>query len=301
MKILITGGSGMVGSQLTKILKNKGIEVVWLSRTAGSKNGIQSFKWDYKAKFIDTNAFDGITHLVHLAGAGVFDKRWSLSYKKEIYESRIKTTELLADYLPKMQQLKAVICGTAIGIYGNSLQTIPLEENANNGTDFLAKTTVDWEKAADLFEMSGIRTVKIRTGIVLAKDIGALPAIIQPIKSYIGSPLASGEQIISWIHLEDLCNIFVKAIEDERMAGSYNGVAPAPVSNKVFTVTAAKILKKPLILPNVPSLALNIILGKEKADSVIKGISVSASKIQQEGFIFKYPTIDTALNNLLST
>lgn len=301
MKILITGGSGLVGSQLTNILKNKGIEVVWLSRTAGNKNGIESFKWDYKSKYIDTKAFNGVTHLVHLAGAGVFEKRWSPFYKKEIYESRIKTTELLVEYLPKMQQLKAVICGTAIGIYGNSLQVTLLDENANNGTDFLAKTTVDWEKAADLFGPTGIRTVKIRTGIVLAKGTGALPAITQPIKLYIGSPLASGEQIISWIHLDDLCNIFVKAIEDERMSGSYNGVAPMPVSNRVFTETAAKILKKPLILPNVPAFALNMILGKEKADSVVKGISVSASKIQHEGFIFKYPTLETALNNLLST
>lgn len=301
MKILITGGSGLVGSQLSKLLIKKGIEVVWLSRSAGEKNGINSYKWDYKTKYIDTKAFEGVTHLVHLAGASVFEKRWSESYKKEIYESRIKTTELLAQHTSAMPQLKAFICGTAIGIYGNSLQTIPLVENANYGNDFLAKTTIDWEKAADSVEQSGIRTVKIRTGIVLAKEGGALAAMAQPIKLYAGSPLASGEQIISWIHLDDLCNIFIKAIEDERMHGAYNGVAPMPASNKTVTKAIAQQLKRPLILPNVPAFALNIVLGKEKAYSVVEGIPVSASRIQNEGFTFTYPTLEKALNNLFGT
>lgn len=299
MKILITGGSGLVGSRLTQILINKGVEVIWLSRTAGKKNGIVCFKWDYKTNYIDEKAFEGVTHLVHLAGAGVFDKRWSPSYKKEIYDSRIKTTQLLVRYLPKLAQLKAFVCGTAIGIYGNSLQSILLEEDAAHGSDFLAKTTEDWEKAADSNIQPLIRTVKIRTGIVLAKDAGALPAMVKPINFYIGSPLASGEQIISWIHLDDLCNIFVKAIEDESMSGAYNGVAPTPLSNKIFSKTIARVLNKPLIMPNVPAFALNILLGKEKAYSVVEGIPVSSTKIQKAGFTFIYSTLDKALNNLL--
>ena len=301
MKILITGGSGLVGSRLTQMLINKGIEVKWLSRTAGKKDGIDCFRWDYKTNYIDEKAFEGVTHLVHLAGAGVFEKRWSASYKKEIYDSRIKTTQLLVQYLPKVQSLKAFVCGTAIGIYGNSLQKNLLEEDAGNGSDFLAKTTVDWEKAADTNIPPGIRTVKIRTGIVLAKDAGALPAMVQPIKFLIGSPLASGEQIISWIHLDDLCNIFIKAIEDEGMNGVYNGVAPTPLSNKVFSKTIAAVIKKPLIMPNVPAFALNVILGKEKAYSVVEGIPVSSAKIQKAGFTFIFPTLEKALNDLLAT
>ncbi|MGN6647136.1 MAG: TIGR01777 family oxidoreductase [Cytophaga sp.] len=299
MKILITGGSGLVGSHLTQMLKNKGIEVAWLSRRAGIRNGIVSYKWDYTTSYIDPKAFEGVTHVIHLAGAGVFEKRWIAPYKKEIYDSRIETTKLLAKHLPDTPLLQAFISCSAIGIYGNSFQTIPLKEDAAKGKDFLARTTIDWEAAADLIEKKNIRTVKIRVGIVLAKPSGALPTMIKPIKLNIGSPLASGEQIISWIHIEDLCNIFIKAVEDSSMSGAYNGVAPNPVSNKIFTRTAAEILDKPLLLPNVPAFALNIILGKEKACSVVQGIPASSAKIQAQGFSFKYPELKAALTDLL--
>jgi len=299
MKILITGGSGLVGSKLTQMLTDKGIAVVWLGRKAGLKNGIVCYKWDYKTNYIDKKAFEGVTHVIHLAGAGVFDKRWSESYRKEIYDSRIKTTELLVQHISEIPQLKAFIGGSAIGIYGNSLQTTLLDETASSGNDFLAKVTVDWENVALAFELSNIRTVTIRIGIVLAKEGGALEAITKPIKLYIGSPLATGEQIISWIHIEDLCSIFIKAIEDENMKGVYNGVAPTPVSNKVFTKAAATILKKPLLLPNVPAFVLNVVLGNQKACSVVQGIPVSALKIQHAGLKFRYPTIESALSNLL--
>ncbi len=301
MKILITGGSGLVGSHLTQMLKNKGIEVVWLSRQAGVRNGIVSYKWDYKTSYIDHKAFEGITHVIHLAGAGVFERRWTAAYKKEIHDSRIETTKLLAKHLPDMPLLQAFISSSAIGIYGNSFQTTPLKEDAAQGKDFLARTTIDWEAAADLIGEQKIRIVKIRVGIVLAQPSGALPTMVKPIKLNIGSPLASGEQIISWIHIEDLCNIFIKAIEDSSMNGIYNGVAPNPVSNKTFTENAAEILHKPLIFPNVPAFALNFILGKEKACSVIQGIPASSVKIQQQGFSFKYPELKAALADLLKS
>lgn len=299
MKILITGGSGLVGTHLTQMLKNKGIEVVWLSRKGGVKNGIVSYKWDYKTSYIDPKALEGITHVIHLAGAGVFDKRWTASYKKEIHDSRIETTNLLAKHLSDMPQLQAFISSSAIGIYGNSFQIVPLKEEAVLGKDFLARTTIDWEAAADLIGSKNIRIVKIRVGIVLAKPGGALPAMVKPIKLNIGSPLASGNQIISWIHIEDLCNIFIKAIEDSSMNGAYNAVAPNPVTNEIFTRTAAQILHKPLILPNVPAFALNLILGKEKACSVVQGIPVSSTRIQEQGFSFKYPELQEALTDLL--
>lgn len=299
MKVLITGGSGLVGSELTKLLIHKGHEVVWLSRNSGVKNGITSYKWDYKNDFIDTKAFEGVSYIVHLAGAGVFEKRWSAAYKKEIADSRVKATELLIRKATEFPLIKACVCASAIGIYGNSYNTIPLNEDADLGDDFLADITKKWELAINQFKTTSIRTVKLRIGIVLAKEGGALPSIVTPIRYFIGSPLASGNQIISWIHIQDLCGMILKSIEDETMAGVYNAVGPNPVSNKVFTELAAKIINKPIFMPHVPSFALQLILGKQKSASVIQGIAVSSSKIQSSGFKFSYPTIESALNDLL--
>jgi len=299
MKVLITGGSGLIGSELTKLLITNGHKVVWLSRSSGIKNGITCYKWDYKNDFIDTKAFDGVDCIVHLAGAGVFEKRWSEEFKKEIIDSRVKATELLVKNASECTSIKACISASAIGIYGNSYNTILLNENAELGEDFLADVTKKWELAVNKFESTHIRTVKYRIGIVLAKKGGALPSIISPIKNLIGSPIASGKQIISWIHIQDLCSMILKGIEDETIVGVYNAVAPKPVSNKEFTLTAAKILHKPIVMPHVPSFALGLILGKQKAASVVEGIAVSSSKIESSGFKFSYPTLENALNDLL--
>lgn len=299
MKVLITGGSGLVGKQLTKFLQSQNIQVVWLSRTKGVKNGIRSFLWDYKNAYIEEGAFEGVTHIVHLAGAGVFEKRWTKKYKKEIRDSRIETTKLLVEKAIKLNHLQAFISGSAIGIYGNSFNKTLLNETSEYGNDYLAQVTKEWEGATEPLINTSIRLAIIRTGIVLSEHGGALPAMINPIKAYIGSPLASGEQVISWIHINDLCGIFSKAITDNEIKGIYNGVAPYPVTNKVLTQVAAEVLQRPLIMPNVPGFALNIILGKEKAASVIQGIAVSAEKIRTSGFVFSYPEIKTALQNLL--
>ncbi len=299
MKVLITGGSGLVGSKLTQMLISKGIEVVWLSRNAGVKAGIVGYAWDYKKDFIDSNAFTGVTHLVHLAGAGVFEKRWTKAYKKELCDSRIKATELLVREVAKYPNIKTCVCASAIGIYGNSLNTILLAEDAPVGTDFLARLSNDWELATEAFNNIHLRTVKFRIGIVLANEGGALPSILAPIRACIGSPLASGAQIISWIHIEDLCNMFVHALEDDTMNGVYNAVAPNPVTNKEFTVQSARALQKPMFMPNVPAIALKIVLGTKKSFSVIEGIAVSALKVQHQGFVFKFDAINKALMHLL--
>jgi uncharacterized protein len=301
MKVMITGGSGLVGSKLTKMLTNKGVEVVWLSRKAGVKAGINAYAWDYTKNYIDSNAFYGVTHIVHLAGAGVFDKRWSQTYKKELYESRVNATKLLVRTVAQYPAIKTCVCASAIGIYGNSLDTAFLAEDAPVGTDFLATLTNDWELANEGFNEINIRTVKFRTGIVLAKEGGALPAITAPIRAYMGSPLASGKQIVSWIHIDDLCNMFVHALEDDTMKGVYNAVAPNPVSNKELTEQVAHILNKPMFLPHVPAFILKIVLGTKKSFSVTEGIAVSALKVQQQGFVFKFDTIHKALLHLLKS
>ncbi|WP_018343181.1 TIGR01777 family oxidoreductase [Cytophaga aurantiaca] len=297
MKVLITGGSGLVGSELTKLLINAGYEVVWLSRNSGVKKGITCYKWDYKNDYIDAKAFEDVTYVVHLAGAGVFEKRWSSEFKKEIADSRIKATELLVRKAAEFISIKAFICASAIGIYGNSYNTSPLGEDAILGNDFLADVTKKWEHTTSKFKDIG-RTIQLRIGIVLAKEGGAYPTMMMPIKYFVGSPLASGKQIISWIHILDVCRIILKSIEDDTMTGAYNVVAPNPVSNKEFTLAAAKKINKPILMPNVPSIALEILLGKQKAASVIQGIPVSSSKIEASGFEFSFPTLGSALDDL---
>ncbi|WP_299251779.1 TIGR01777 family oxidoreductase [uncultured Cytophaga sp.] len=301
MTVLITGGSGLVGSKLTQILLNKGYKVVWLSRNAGIKQGITCFKWDYKNNYIDRNAFEGVTHIVHLAGAGVFDHKWSTSYKKEITDSRIKATEVLIEAASAYQAIKTWVCASAIGIYGNSMNAAPQFETSSLGSDFLAEVTKKWEAATSKVNKTNARLVQIRIGIVLAKEGGALPSMITPINYFIGSPLASGKQIISWIHIEDLCSILTKGLEDETMLGVYNAVSPNPVSNETFTKIAGSIMNKPLFMPHVPKFVLETILGKERAASVVEGISVSSQKIEQTAFKFKFPNLKEALNDLLKT
>lgn len=299
MTILITGGSGLVGTELTHMLTEKGHKVVWLSRTAGVKRGIKCFKWDYKNHYVDLKAFESVTHIVHLAGAGVFDNKWSDSYKKEIVDSRIKATEVLISAASSFPSIKTWVCASAIGIYGNSMNNTPNIETADIGSDFLAQVTKQWEDATDKVTLTNARLVQIRIGIVLAKDGGALPSMITPIKYFIGSPLASGNQIISWIHIEDLCGIIMKALTDEFVIGVYNAVAPNAVTNGEFTKSVGEIMKKPLFMPNVPSFVLELILGKERAASVIQGIKASSKKIEMAGYTFKFPNLKNALSNIL--
>jgi len=299
MKVLITGGSGLVGTRLTQLLTDKGAEVVWLSRKAGIKNGIICYAWDYKKGTIDSRVFEGVTHIIHLAGAGVFDKAWSNSYRKEIEESRIETTRLLFKNVDLIKNLSAFICSSAIGWYGNTLEDKEKFETDPSATDFLATITQKWEQTADLFQDKGIRTVKIRIGIVLSDQGGAFPSMLVPVKLGFGSPIASGKQVISWIHIDDLCEIFIKALEDETMKGVFNAVAPNPVDNKEFMKLSASVLKKTFFMPNVPGIILRIILGNEKSMSVIKGIRVSSEKIQKQGYSFRFPDLKSALEDLI--
>jgi uncharacterized protein (TIGR01777 family) len=297
--VLITGGSGLVGSKLTQVLLKRGYKVAWLSRVAGIKSGITCFKWDYKNNFIDPKAFAGVTHIVHLAGAGVFDNKWGTSYKKEIMDSRIKATEVLISAASAFSTIKTWVCASAIGIYGNSMDNKLHSETDPEGKGFLATVTKQWEQATSKVEQTNARLVQIRIGIVLAKEGGALPSMASPIKYFIGAPLASGRQIISWIHIEDLCSIITKGLEDVSMHGVYNAVAPNPITNEVFTKTAAEIMKKPLFMPNIPAFVLDVILGKERAASVIQGIAVSSLKIEQTNFKFKFAHLKETLIDLL--
>jgi uncharacterized protein (TIGR01777 family) len=297
--ILITGGTGLVGTRLSDMLIKKGYQVNFLSRQAG-EGKIKKYRWDLKTKYIDENALKTADHIIHLAGAGVFDKRWSPSYKKEILDSRVQSTTLLYEKLSSISHhVKSFISASAIGIYGFDTGDRWLTEDSPTGEGFLAEVTSKWEASMLPIENSGLRTVRIRVGIVLSDQGGALEELSKPVKFFIGSPMGRGSQYVSWIHIDDLCSMFILAIENEKMAGAYNAAAPEPVSNAFLTKEIASVLKKPLWMPNVPAFVLKLILGSEKAAVLLGGNRVSPKKIIEAGFKFSYPVLKPALEQLL--
>jgi len=296
--ILITGASGLIGSRLTERLLEQGYSVSHLGRTTRSGR-LRSFVWDVNQNQFDRAALEGVDTIVHLAGAGVADKRWTERRKQEILESRTKSTQLLFNELKKGDHtVKTFVSASAIGYYGFESGNETLTENSAAGKDFLANVTRQWEDEANKIETLGIRLVKIRIGIVLSEKGGALKEMSRPIKLFAGSPLGSEHQYMSWIHLDDLCRIFMMAIDDERLRGPYNGTGPYAVTNRELTQAIAKALHKPLILPAVPAFVLKLLLG-EMSDIVLQGSVVSSKKIQQAGFKFQFTTLEEALHDLL--
>lgn len=296
MKVLITGGSGLVGRKLTDILLENKIEVVWLSRRKSSNAPVPTFVWDYDSGVLDAKAMVGVTHIVHLAGAGVFDKKWTEDYKKEIMDSRVKSAKLLLN--KATPDLKGYISASAIGWYGADCGDKILTETDTNGDDFLAEVTKHWEAQADQFSKHNCRVVKIRIGIVMAADGGAFPMMAKPVEFGIGAPLGKGTQYVSWIHNEDLANIFYQAITQEAWSGVFNACAPHPVTNQYLTEAIAQRLKKKLWAPHVPALVLKIMFGKGRSQSLLGSLRCSCQKLLNQGFVFKFNTIEEAIENL---
>jgi uncharacterized protein len=297
-KILITGGSGMIGTRLTQMLKTKGYSVAHLGRSTG-KTGLPSFIWDIKSRKIEPKAFEGVDTIVHLAGANVGEKRWTRRRKQEILESRTHSTRLLFEFLKSnTHQVKNFISASAIGYYGFDDSEKMHREDDPPGDDFLAEVVKKWEAEVDEIKVLGLRVVKVRVGIVLSRDEGALKEMVKPIRFYVGAPLGTGNQKLSWIHIDDLCQVFVKAIEDESLNGAVNAVGTKPVSNRELTEAIARSLNKPLILPSIPPFALKLLLG-EMGELALKGSSVSNEKLVEKGFQYNFPTLDEALRDLL--
>ncbi len=294
-KILITGASGLIGTKLIDQLQARNHSIAQLGRKK-NEGKVSSFVWDVKQKQIDPNAFQNIDTIVHLAGASVGDKRWTASWKKEILDSRVQSSRLLyVTMRNNKHDVKTFVSASAIGYYGFEGDSIFNEESAP-GTDFLALVTKQWEDEVDRIASLGIRVVKIRIGIALSERGGALEKMILPIKYGIGSPLGSGKQYLSWIHINDLCAMFIKAIEDESMTGAYNASANW-ATNAEMTQTIARTLNRPLLLPNVPSFVLKIILG-EMADIALNGSKISSEKIRKTGFQFQFNELEEAIRNL---
>ena len=298
--VLITGGTGMIGRRLTELLLEKGFKVSYLSRQKENITGVKVYRWDISKKYIEDGALETADYIVSLAGAGIADERWTEKRKKEIIESRTKGIELIANELQsRAYNVKACVCASGIGFYGADTGNEHLDEEAVSGTDFIAHVSRQWEKSSELFENIKIRTTILRIGVVLSEKGGALPKIAAPIRFGAGSAIGSGKQWLSWIHLDDLCGMIIAAIENEKWKGIYNAVSPNPVTNSDFTRQIAKVLNRPLLLPNVPSFVLKMALG-ELADLVIGGNYVLNQKIlDKTDFQYKFDTLFPALTNLL--
>ena len=301
--VLITGGTGMVGKALTKALVTKGYNVIILTRDVSSKKnkpGISYAGWDVANQKIDLDALELADYIIHLAGAGVVDKRWTDAYKKEIVESRTASGRLIYDTLKdNPNKVKAVVSASAIGWYGADTDPVkPFTETDKADDSFLGNTCKLWEESIEPVEGIGKRLVKFRIGIVLSNDGGALAEFKKPLRFGVAAILGNGKQIVSWVHINDLCNLFIAGIENENLSGSYNAVSPNPVSNKTLTIQLAKALKKSFYLPlHVPAFVLKIMMGQSSIE-ILKSATVSCKKILDTGFQFKFTDIDAALNDL---
>jgi uncharacterized protein (TIGR01777 family) len=295
--ILLTGGTGLIGKHLTQALLEKGHKVSHLSRKPGNDPRVTTFLWDIAAGKIDEQCIDGVDMVLHLAGAGIADKRWSEKRKKELIESRTKSIGLIYGLIKnKPNKVNSVISAAAIGYYGDRGDELLTEESAP-GKGFLPECCVAWEKAVDEGKALGLRVVKFRTGVVLDKRGGALPQMAMPVKLFVGAALGNGRQWVPWIHWQDVLDMYLTAIEKINMTGVYNMAAPEPATNKQLMKAIGRQLHKPLWPLKVPSLVFKLLMG-EMSTIILGSDKVSAQKIQDDGFTFKYPELAGALKQI---
>jgi uncharacterized protein len=301
--VLITGGTGLVGKALTEALVKKGYKVIILTRNTSGKeqrDDIVYAAWNVSKQEIDIAAVQEADYIIHLAGAGVVEKKWTTAYKKEIQESRTESSRLIIDTLKiSSNKIKALISASAIGWYGADTEPVkPFTEDDAADESFLGQTCKLWEAGIEPVTSLGKRLVKFRIGIVLSNDGGALVEFKKPLQFKVAAILGNGKQMVSWVHIDDLCNLFIAAIENKNLSGSYNAAAPNPVSNKVLTLTLAKAMKGKFFIPmHVPAFVLKIMMGQRSVE-VLKSTTVSCKKIQDAGFEFKFETIEAALGDL---
>ena len=300
----ITGGTGFVGHHLTELLKQQGYRVIIFTRDMHKLSRVGDVKYSYwcpaERKF-DVTYLKELHAVIHLAGAGVADKRWTNKRKKEIVDSRVEGTRFLIERLREhAPACKTLIAASAIGYYGSDKhrpQPGPFVEDASPAEDFLAQTCVKWEAESAKAEEI-MRTVIFRFGIALGKDDGAFRQFVRPQNFGLMPILGSGRQIISWIHVDDLCRLICWALQQQELNGVYNAVAPYPVSNRRLMRTIAQIMGGGKLPVPVPAPLLKVGLG-EMANEVLKSCTVSAEKICQQGFEFRYPDIKSAVQDIL--
>jgi uncharacterized protein len=304
--ILITGGTGLVGNALVKILVQKNYNVIILTRKIKNTSpppNVEYALWNVKEGSIDVKAVSKADAIIHLAGAGVMDKKWTDSYKKEIEESRTKSAAILINTLKNHpHKVKVLVSASAIGWYGEDKNSETFfTEDAPADESFLGTTCKKWEQSVEIAEALGIRVCKLRIGIVLSKNGGAYAEFRKPLNFFTASILGNGKQTISWIHIEDLCRQFLYALENEQLMGSYNAVAPNPVDNKTLTIAIAKAVKGKWYIPiNIPIFILKMMLG-DRSIEILKSTKASSQKISATGFTYLYPTIENAIDDIEAT
>ncbi|MBO2544481.1 TIGR01777 family oxidoreductase [Salegentibacter agarivorans] len=300
MRVLITGATGLIGSKISRLCREKGIEVHYLSTSKDkleNKTDYKGFYWNPNENEIDSKAIEGVDTIINLVGASIAE-RWTPEQKKKILKSRTETANLLYTCLQENEhEVKNLLSASAIGIYPSSLEKLYTEEDQGVDDSFVGEVVVKWEEAVDNFKDLGIEVAKIRIGLVLAKNGGMLQKLKEPVNFNVGSPLGNGKQWQSWIHIDDISGIFMFALEKE-LTGVYNAVAPNPVTNKELVNEVASQMGKPVWLPNVPKVALKLVLG-EMSRLVLSSQLVSSDKIEQEGYIFKYVNLSKALEDLI--
>ena len=296
-KVAVTGASGLVGTELVKRLRSRGFEVLRLVRRA--PRGGDEVRWDPDSGTIDREGLAGIVGAVHLAGENVASGRWTEAKKARIRDSRVRGTELLAGALSTLSpKPEVLVSASAIGYYGARGDEV-VDESSSLGSGFLASVCEEWESATDAARDAGIRVVNARIGVVLSSEGGALAKMKMPFLLGLGGRIGDGSQYMSWITLEDVVSALVFALETEMLAGPVNLVAPAPVTNAVFTKTLGSVLNRPTVLP-VPKFALRLGAGAEMADEMlIGGARVMPAVLQANGFEWKHPTLEPALRSVL--
>ncbi len=296
--VLITGGTGLVGNQLSRLLKQSGYNVLHLSRKENLKATFPAYEWNIEAGTIDNRALEKADYIVHLAGAGVADSLWTAARKRLIIDSRVKSALLLQKKLKEIgKSPKAIICASASGFYGNRGGKL-LEETATAGEGFLAEVVKKWEAANEGFSTGEVRCVQLRVGIVLSTKGGALAKMLPSYNFRMGAYFGDGSQYYSWIHLDDLCQMFVDAIENAAVEGTYNAVAPTPVTNKYLAEAIGTAMNKSILLMPAPAFAMRLAMG-EMSSIVLDGARLSSQKIQNTGFKFTFETVNDALRDLL--
>lgn len=299
--VLIAGGTGLIGTHLSKLLQEQGFQVRHLSRESRENAPYPTFVWNVEKGTMDPLALEGADYVINLAGAGIADKPWTAARKQLITDSRVKSNQLLKRQMLAMSEKpKAFISSAAVGYYGHDSSAQWINEDAPPGRGFLSESCIAWESSIRSLEETGVRTLGLRIGIVLSTQGGALPKLVQPMRVGVAPFFGTGQTWYPWIHLHDLCRMFLFAIQDEDMQGFFNAVAPQPTRNREFVQTLAKIFAPFALLIPAPTLALRLVLG-EMADAILFGVRASAGKIQREGFDFEFPKLEGALQHLRAT
>ena len=298
--VVLTGGTGFIGKKLTRLLLENGFSVSVLSRSVKENSeGISYYKWDVDAGTIDEQAILNADYVIHLAGENIGAKRWTVNRKKAILDSREKSTQLLFSCLHKHnKQLKAFVSASGVGIYGAITDEVICSETTPAASDFLGTVCQKWESATNPIRDLGIRTVQIRTGLVLGKGDGVLQQLIPLFKYKLGSAIGSGKQYMPWIHIDDLCRIYLASMLNSEMQGPYNAAINDSTNNTIFSSALAKVFGYTIWLPNVPAFVLQLVLG-EMAQLVLKGRRINSEAIEKTGFQFQFTDLEKALRDCI--